>query len=139
MIPAQTFDRARKFIAALQAFEQGDEIDATSLRALFAEDAVLTNSALDASGKVIRGLEDIGSFWSEYKEELERVSSEFYHVTVDDGVAGLFWKTSGTGGHGEPVHYHGATLLEFDEDGLITRFQGYFDPAQLRIRSRVPA
>ena len=134
---------AQEFMDALHSLEQGDETEAEPLAILFSEDATLTNAALELAGKEVKGRDAVLQFWNEYKSTLGQAFSTFHHVTTSgqndqpgrsDKAAGLFWTTEGQGPDGQPVRYHGATLLEFDEMGLIKFFRGYYDTRELTVR-----
>jgi ketosteroid isomerase-like protein len=122
---------ARRFIEALHALEDGDEEQADAVAALFADDARLTNAALQLHGGEQTGAEGVRQFWVNYRRALGKARSEFHHVMSDDRAAGLFWTTGGTFPDGAPLQYDGVSLLEFDEQGRIARFQGYYDTRQL--------
>ena len=129
-------ENAQTFINALHALEQasGDathEVDA--ITALYATNARLTNAALKLVGEEKAGTDAIRTFWADYKKTLGQAYSDFHHVAASDNAAGLFWVTKGTSpnGQADAIHYDGSTLLEFDDSGKITFFQGYYDTAQL--------
>ena len=123
----QIGDLAKQFIEALHDLENGDESEADKISMLFADEAVLANAALELTGKKAEGRDAIHRFWVEYKNTLGQARSDFHHITTDQNSAGLFWTTSAEGS----THYHGATLLQFDESGLITFFRGYYDTREL--------
>jgi ketosteroid isomerase-like protein len=137
MEASQIEAKAKEFIDALHILEEGNEQDANGLAELYAEDATLTNAALDLKGGEIKGRDAILSFWVEYKSQLGEVTSHFHHVTASAEAAGLFWTTEGTSPSGDKVHYHGSTLLQFDEQGLITFFRGYYDTRELQVKAPV--
>ena len=120
----------KRFADALHAVDESEEaIDA--MVELFAEGAEIRNAALDLEEQTLEGREGARSFWTTYREQLTDVSTTFRHTTSGEGSGGLFWITSGKGADGEPVEYHGATLLVFDDGGLIEGFRGYYDTRQL--------
>ena len=126
--------QAQTFIDALHALEQGTTDDVAALVALYADDATLSNSALDNKNSEIKGTDEITKFWTQYKETLGEVFSKFHHVTVSDNAAGLFWTTEGQNPAGDEVNYHGATLLQFGDDGKIEFFRGYYDTRELTVK-----
>ena len=126
--------QAQTFIDALHKLEQGDAGDVAALVALYADDATINNSALDNKDSEIKGTDEITKFWTEYKETLGEVFSKFHHITTSDDAAGLFWTTEGTNPAGDQVHYHGATLLQFNDDGKIEFFRGYYDTRELTVK-----
>lgn len=131
----QTEDKARSFIDALHSLERGGSEGAEQIASLFADDATLANAALDNKGRELKGIEEILRFWTEYKETLGQVETRFHHVMVLGWAAGLFWTTSGKSPEGDDVKYHGSTLLQFNAEGKIEFFRGYYDTRELQIKS----
>lgn len=134
METSQIEAKAKEFIDALHALEQGSTDNADQLVVLYAPNATLQNSALDHKGTEMKGSDAILQFWVEYKETLGQVKSEFHHITLSDKAAGLFWTTTGQRPNGDDVNYQGATLLQFDESGLIEFFRGYYDTQELVVK-----
>lgn len=126
----QARQHALSFIDQLRRLEDGDPSAVEALAGLFAENAFLRNPIVEHGGR-----EQIAAFWRTYRASFGTVQSSFSHITTDDHCAGLFWRSTGTGAHGQPVDYDGVTLLEFDESGKITRFHGYFDSRQVRVEA----
>ncbi|MEN9936289.1 MAG: hypothetical protein RLZZ387_2868 [Chloroflexota bacterium] len=122
---------ARRFIDTLHALEDGDEGGVEAITALFAGEAKLTNPALQLQGDERGGREGVRAFWDNYRRTLGGARSKFHHVLTDERAAGLFWTTSGSYPDGAPLEYDGVSLLEFDDQDRIVRFQGYFDTRQL--------
>ena len=127
--------KAKEFIDALHTLEKGSTDDVGQLVALYAGDAALANSALDNKGKEMSGQDEILQFWTQYKETLGDVFSNFHHITVSEDSAGLFWTTEGTNPAGDKVHYHGSTLLVFNTEGNIQFFRGYYDTRELTVKA----
>ncbi|HEX8610034.1 MAG TPA: nuclear transport factor 2 family protein [Telluria sp.] len=126
----QARDHALSFIDQLRRLEDGDPSAVDALAGLFADNAFLRNPIVEHGGR-----EQIAAFWRNYRASFGSVQSTFSHITTADHCAGLFWRSTGTGPHGQPVDYEGVTLLEFDETGNITGFRGYFDSRQVRIEA----
>ena len=128
---ASVGNRAQTFIDALHALEKGDDAQASaqSLAQHFADNATLTNAALELAARKVEGREAIATFWQEYKATLGESFSEFSHVMEDADSAGLFWTTQSDGA----TKYHGATLLQFDANGQIEFFRGYYDTRELDV------
>ena len=135
METTQIQTKAQEFIDALHTLEEGSVDDANQIAALYGENAILRNSALDNKETEMKGADQILRFWVEYKETLGEVFSKFHHVTASENAAGLFWTTSGKNPAGDQVNYHGATLLQFGEDGKIEFFRGYYDTRELVVKS----
>ena len=129
-----TLKLAKGFTDALHAVDADGDGALDDMVALFADDAAIENAALDLSGETRSGKDGAREFWSEYAQQFESASTEFHHVTADGSAGGLFWTTSGASPSGESLSYHGATLLEFDDAGLVKRFRGYYDTRQLTMR-----
>ena len=128
---------AQRFIEALMHLERGDDHALERLVGLFTEDAELTNPALAAASETRIGRDAIRHFWESYRGVLGRCRSQFSEVTSSDDAAGLFWRTRSDDGR---VDYSGSTLLVFDEQGGIRRFEAHFDPGNLqRTRGRTAA
>ncbi len=125
----QPQQRAQQFIDALHTLEGGSADDTAEIVALFADDARLTNAALD--GKELTGRDGVEKFWTEYRRTFGELRSEFSHVIADEKGAGLFWHTEGTGNDGNPIAYDGVSLLEWSDDGKIGYFRGYYDTRKL--------
>ena len=130
-----TKTQAQTFIDALHQLEQGSTSDVSQLVALYADNGTINNSALDSKKTEMSGKDGITKFWTEYKETLGQIFSKFHHVTASDDAAGLFWTTEGTNPAGDTVHYHGSTLLQFDSDGKIEFFRGYYDTRELTVKA----
>ncbi len=130
--------KAKEFIDALHILEEGSDQDASALAELFAEQATLTNSALDLKGTQMKGRDAILEFWVEYKAQLGQARSKFHHITSSAAAAGLFWTTQGQSPGGQNVSYHGVSLLQFNEQGLIEFFRGYYDTRELQMKAPVP-
>lgn len=131
----QIKELAQQFIDALHALETGSDVHVQELAEMYAEDATLCNSALDLRDMEVNGKNEVVRFWAEYKSTLGQVKSEFHHITLSERAAGLFWTTKGTNPNGEPINYHGATLLEWNDEGLIQFFRGYYDTRDLEIKA----
>ena len=127
--------KAKEFIDALHQLEKGSTDDANQLVGLYAKDATLANSALDNKSREMNGTDEILGFWTQYKDTLGDIYSNFHHITVSDDSAGLFWTTEGTNPAGDTVSYHGSTLLVYNTEGMIQFFRGYYDTRELTIKA----
>ena len=130
----QINDLAQRFIDTLHDLEQGGEEQAHEIAMLFADDATLTNAALELRGETVEGRDALMRFWLEYRGTLGEVESHFHHVTTSERAAGLFWTTKGHNPSGQDVHYHGATLVEWNPSGMIQFFRGYYDTRELTVK-----
>lgn len=125
---------ADDFIHRLHKVEQGDPESVETLVDLFADDAELSNPVAERNGRAYRGREAVERFWREYRGLFREVHSEFVDVTAGDHSAGLFWRSRGVDATGARLEYDGVSLLEFDDQGKIRRFRGYFDSNSLHHR-----
>lgn len=124
---------ADRFIEQLHRLEDGDPLVAEQIADMFADDAELTNSVMEREGGARRGRGEIAEFWRQYVSAFGDIRSDFYDVTTSDHSAGLFWKSTGKSPSGEALSYDGVSLLAFDDEGKIARFQGFFDSRQLSL------
>ncbi|PWF55050.1 nuclear transport factor 2 family protein [Massilia glaciei] len=131
----QTREAAGRFIARLKQLEQGQDNAVDGVAELFSGDAQLSNPILERGGRGCSGRDHIAAFWRAYGATFGTIHSEFFEVTVNDHSAGLFWHSSGTGPHGQPIDYDGVTLLEFDQSGHIARFKSYFDRDRVQLKA----
>lgn len=120
---------AQQFIDALHTLEAGSPDNTAAIVALFADDARITNAAMD--GKELSGHDGVEKFWTEYRRTFGELRSEFSRVIADANAAGLFWRSEGTGNDGKPIGYDGVSLLEWSTDGKISFFRGYYDTRKL--------
>ena len=132
---------AQPFIDALHVLEEAAQeetgVAVDGLAQLFAENARLTNAAMQLTGETRAGREQIREFWTEYKKTVGKARSHFHQVTGNDEAVGLFWTTKG---EDKAWSYEGVTPLEFDGDGKISRFHGYYDTQALdRALERIAA
>lgn len=125
---------ADRFIDQLHSLEKGNLASPEALANLFADNAELTNSIIKSDSKKSQrqGREQIAQFWREYSESFQSIHSEFSEITTSDHSAGLFWQSKGKDANGRPLDYEGVSLLEFNQDGKIQRFKGYFDQTQMK-------
>lgn len=117
---------AKTFIAALRELEERG--DAERLISLYREDAETRNPT---DPEPHEGVDGAREFWTKYRDSFEDIHSEFHAVVENDGCAVLEWTSTGTSASGDPVHYDGVSVVEYD-DGGIRRFRAYFDPTELR-------
>lgn len=127
--------QAQAFITALQAVENDDPAGIENLVALFADDAELTNPAIQREGGPRKGRGQIAEFWQNYRASFQEIHSQFYEVTINESAAGLFWHSTGTHVTGEPVSYDGVSLLSFDDAGSIQMFKGFYDSQQVTTKA----
>lgn len=126
---------AHRFIEQLHRLEGGDTTVAGHLADMFADNAELTNPVIERNGGSLHGRDQIAAFWRQYADTFGEIHSEFFDVTTSDHSAGLFWRSTGTSSSGEALEYDGVSLLVFEQDGKIARFQGFFDTRRLAIRA----
>jgi ketosteroid isomerase-like protein len=116
---------ARAFIDALNTLEAENDVE--PLVGLYAEDSRCEN--ITGQGDHT-GPDGARTFWTEDRGLFESVHSEFANVVSEGDVTMLEWKRTGTGKGGDAIDLIGVSVVEF-QDGQITRFAGYYDPARL--------
>lgn len=118
-------DRAQAFADALQQLESGGDVDA--FVGVFTDDVTLVRPEVDQQ---VEGTDGAQQYWRQYLAQFDEVHSTFSRV-VDSGELGILeWTSEGALAGGAPITYRGVSLLDFDDDGRITRFSTYFDTAQ---------
>jgi ketosteroid isomerase-like protein len=122
-------DRAPAFAEALQTFEQDRDLDAFAR--VFAPDAELLRPE-QRSGE--QGEDGLRTFWQQYLDQFATIRSEFSRVAEAGPLGELEWTSKGSLGGGAEVEYEGVSLLEFGDDGRVTRFATYYDTAALAHR-----
>lgn len=127
--------KADSFIQCLHQVEDGDPQAVDALMEMFADDAELSNPVAERNGRAYRGRDAVERFWREYRHLFREVHSEFIDVTASDHSVGLFWRSNGVDASGARLEYEGVSLLVFDDQGKIRRFQGYFDSNSLHHRA----
>lgn len=113
---------AKNFIDALKKLESDRDLE--TICGLFSENAKV--------GNVVTGDDklDAKSFWTNYRDNFDTVSSTFHNEIITDSTAALEWTTTGTGNGSSEFEYDGVSILEIEND-KITRFHAYFDPNKL--------
>jgi limonene-1,2-epoxide hydrolase len=114
-----------RFIKALGELESAR--DASGLEAIFSDDSDLGNVIVPEK---FHGREGTKAFWTKYRDTFHEIRSTFRNRIISDGRAALEWTTEAAGVDGQPIHYEGVSILEFEGD-KIKRFRAYFDPAAL--------
>jgi|ADGO01.1.fsa_nt_gi hypothetical protein len=130
----RTAEFAQRFIVALDTLERRGQSGVGQMVNLFSPMARLVNPMLRHVGRELTGEVGAWEFWSEYRATFREVHSHFHEVTTADRAAGLFWTTRGVDLNGTPIEYDGASLLVYEDDGLIIYFRGYFDSRDLGLR-----
>ncbi len=133
----QIKEQAQAFIAALQTLENNGSEGVDQIVDLFSNDAELTNPAIEREGAARVGRTQIAGFWQTYRTAFCEIRSEFFEVTLSEHAAGLFWRSTGAHVTGEPVSYEGVSLLNFNDDGKIVRFKGFYDSNQVTTKVSV--
>lgn len=116
-------EMAERFMQTLQQIETTGDVE--PLVALFAEDAELSNLAME---KPLQGREHIRHFWQNYLSVFDHIRSRFTHVTEGNNTAVLEWISEGALTSDEPLSYRGVSVLE-TQDGQVYRFRTYYDSA----------
>ena len=122
-------NRASAFAEALQTFEQDRDLDAFAR--VFAPDAELLRPEQRAGEQ---GEDGVRAFWQQYLDQFASIRSEFSRVVEAGQLGELEWTSKGSFGGGTEVEYEGVSLLEFDDQGRVSRFATYYDTAALAHR-----
>jgi hypothetical protein len=99
-----------------------DSGDWSGLADLFAEDASFINSALPDP---IRGRETLRSYAVQWPKVVNR--PEWWAIDGNRLVVG--WNERQEGMRADAPAYRGITTFVFDDDGLVTSYEGMFDTA----------
>ncbi|HVY80192.1 MAG TPA: nuclear transport factor 2 family protein [Steroidobacteraceae bacterium] len=112
-----TGELAQRFVVALDSLERhGGDVALEEMVQLFSPMARLISSR---SSSELTGTHGARRYWSKHRTTFPTARTEIYEVTTNDRCAGLFWTTHVTPSEGQPLDYDGATLLAFEDDGLI--------------------
>jgi hypothetical protein len=111
-----TGELAQRFVVALDSLERHGDVALQEMIQLFSPMARITSSR---SASELTGERGARRYWNKYRSTFASAHTEVYEVTTNDRCAALFWRTHTTNGDGHPVDYDGATLLAFEDDGLI--------------------
>ena len=125
-------NRASAFAEALQTFEQDRDLD--TFARVFAPDAELLRPEQRAGEQ---GEDGVRAFWQQYLDQFASIRSEFSRVVEAGQLGELEWTSKGSlgsGPEGTEVEYEGVSLLEFDDQGRVSRFATYYDTAALAHR-----
>jgi ketosteroid isomerase-like protein len=116
-------DRAQSFADALQQLEKSGDVD-SFVTEMFAEDAELLRPE---TGQDVSGTGGARQFWEQYVRQFADIRSEFSRV-VDSGQVGVLeWTSSGRLSSGADISYRGVSVLDFGQDGKVSRFATYYD------------
>lgn len=116
---------ADEFIAALRQCEDAGNVDA--LAALYADDA---RTSHPEAREPQTGIEGARRFWQAYRKSFETIHSRFHTILEGEDRAMLEWTSDCETAAGVKTSYDGVSVFE-TQNGKITRFTAYFDPAEL--------
>ncbi|MEW5809268.1 MAG: nuclear transport factor 2 family protein [Actinomycetota bacterium] len=117
----------KHFIDALGRLHESRDVE--PLVELFSDDATLDKAGIPHGQ---HGKDGARTFWTQYRDVFDELSSDFSHTVTDDGIAYLEWSSTGTLRDGTEFRYDGVSVLEGDagESGdTITAFRTYYDTA----------
>ena len=113
----------KHFIDALTRLHESRDVE--PLVELFADDATLTKAGLPHGQ---HGKDGARTFWTQYRDVFDDLSSDFSHTVTEDGIAYLEWSSTGTLRDGSDFRYDGVSVLEGDDES-ISAFRTYYDTA----------
>lgn len=114
----------QRFADALQELERSRDLD--PFLELFADDVELLRP--EGRGDA-RGRGGARTFWQAYLHQFDEIASTFSRVEESGRLGELEWVGEGRLRTGRAISYHGVSLLELDDDGLVLRFATYYDTA----------
>ncbi len=117
--------RAQRFVDALQALEQGHDVE--PLASLHGDDADISNPLVP---HVHQGQQGAREFWSSYRGTFATIRSEFHHVEDAGDTSFLEWTSTGRSAQGRDFSYRGVSVVEWNGD-QVRAFRAYFDPRHL--------
>lgn len=104
-----------------------EEADADEFEAMFATERTFEDPVTPPTSD-IRGVSDLtASVFPDWRQRVDVIrGGEDWAVFEWTGTA-TFGGSGAEGGAGVPVVMHGATVVEVDADGLVTRWRDYLD------------
>lgn len=118
-------DHAQAFADALQQLEKSGDVDAF-VQDQFAEGATLLRPEVDQE---VSGSDGARQYWQQYLGQFSDIASSFDRITGSGNLGVLEWTSTGTLAAGAAINYRGVSLLDFDDQGKVSRFATYFDTA----------
>lgn len=118
-------DHAQAFADALQQLEKSGDVDAF-VQDQFAEGATLLRPEVDQE---VSGSDGARQYWQQYLGQFSDIASSFDRITGSGNLGVLEWTSTGTLAAGASISYRGVSLLDFDDQGKVSRFATYFDTA----------
>lgn len=118
-------DHAQAFADALQQLEKSGDVDAF-VQDQFAEGATLLRPEVDQE---VNGSDGARQYWQQYLGQFSDIASSFDRITGSGNLGVLEWTSTGTLAAGAAINYRGVSLLDFDDQGKVSRFATYFDTA----------
>lgn len=115
-------DLTQQFMDALKTLER--EKDTERIVSLFSDEATLER----LTHKTYSGKDEATTFWNEYLEPFEHVSTTFVNVTENGESAVLEWESQGTLKGGKEISYKGVSSFDL-ADGKLKSFRTYYDSA----------
>jgi hypothetical protein len=119
------------------------EETATSWRDLFAADATFTDPNTPDTGDLRSVQRDTARIFPDWRQEITSIrGDEDWAVFEWIGRATYAGRSPEDPVAGTPIEMHGATIIEVDGDGLVTRWRDYLDrkepEQQLRAAAKRP-
>ena len=116
-------DHASAFAERLNQLEADGDVE-SFVAGVFTDDAELVRPE---AHQRLQGGPGARSFWQQYLDHFDTVSSEFSRVVTADALGVLEWTSRGRLRGGGDITYSGVSLLDLDGEGRVTRFATYYD------------
>lgn len=118
-------EHAQAFADALQQLESSGDVDAF-VQDQFADGATLLRPEVEQE---VSGSDGARQYWQQYLGQFSDIASSFDRITGSGNLGVLEWTSTGTLAAGAAINYRGVSLLDFDDQGKVSRFATYFDTA----------
>ncbi|MDN5761038.1 MAG: nuclear transport factor 2 family protein [Microlunatus sp.] len=113
---------AQQFADRLTELEASGDVD-SFVSAVFADDTELVRPE---TRQQLTDHDGAHRFWTEYLSQFTKVQSTFNRVHYSD-IGVLEWTSSAQLAHGTDITYAGVSLLDFNDQGQVSRFCTYYD------------
>lgn len=117
-----------KISAAERYMEALNSLDRDAYMACFARDAELLDPY---GGRKFSGIEGLSKWFGGMESTWETFSMKLTEYFASGDRLAVRWRTSAFARNGKTASFEGINVFTVDEDGLISRLEGYWDAAQM--------